>query len=205
MAEIMTLHHAYQLTKVDDMNGHKLIHPIWKGKRVENYKTGLGRRFWNRTKTRREKERERGERERGQVGRSRQKIKEREVPFPPTAHSECQNTHKSHISLSQEFHLTPLSAKFKPISNSANALDSLSLPLYLILWRKKTMESAEASYMSSPEAPRRRLSPPPPKSPGSGISLTLSFSDLIHFLSLLSVYCIMWCVYLVAISVVFVF
>ncbi|XP_070673861.1 protein BTR1-like isoform X3 [Malus domestica] len=29
------------------------------------------------------------------------------------------------------------------------------------------MESTEASYMSSPEAPRRRLSPPPPKSPGS--------------------------------------
>ncbi|KAM1811441.1 hypothetical protein ACFX11_028347 [Malus domestica] len=29
------------------------------------------------------------------------------------------------------------------------------------------MESTEASYMSSPEAPQRRLSPPPPKSPGS--------------------------------------
>ena len=29
------------------------------------------------------------------------------------------------------------------------------------------MESTESSYMSSQEAPRRRLSPPPPKSPGS--------------------------------------
>lgn len=45
------------------------------------------------------------------------------------------------------------------------------------------MESTESSYVSSPEAPRKR-SPPPPKSPTSGLSVPICFLPLPKSLNL---------------------
>jgi hypothetical protein len=50
------------------------------------------------------------------------------------------------------------------------------------------MESTESSYVSSPEAPRKR-SPPPPKSPTSGLSDPICFLSLQFLFYFILVFC----------------